>query len=90
MPREDLDAWRALALPDEVRPVSASAAAGARGADLPAARCSSRRSSRDAGLLNLEVESGLAELIALGRVTCDSFGGLRWLLVPASRRRVAG
>src|SRR5438093_5778524 len=25
------------------------------------------------------LESGLSELIALGRVTCDSFGGLRWL-----------
>ena len=25
-----------------------------------------------------------------GRVTCDSFGGLRWLLVPAWRRRSAG
>jgi len=32
------------------------------------------------------VEAGLAELIALGRVTCDSFSGLRWFLLPASRR----
>jgi ATP-dependent helicase Lhr and Lhr-like helicase len=32
------------------------------------------------------VESGLAELIALGRVTCDTFGGLRWFIVPASKR----
>jgi ATP-dependent Lhr-like helicase len=32
-------------------------------------------------------EEGLVELIGLGRVTCDSFGGLRWLIVPASRRR---
>lgn len=30
---------------------------------------------------------GLVELIGHGRVTCDSFGGLRWLIVPASRRR---
>jgi ATP-dependent Lhr-like helicase len=34
------------------------------------------------------VEEGLAELIALGRVTCDSFGGLRWMIVPAHRRRL--
>jgi ATP-dependent Lhr-like helicase len=34
------------------------------------------------------VEEGLAELVALGMVTCDSFAGLRWLLVPASRRRI--
>ena len=33
------------------------------------------------------LEMGLTELIAQGRVTCDSFGGLRWLIVPASRRR---
>ncbi|HEY3172256.1 MAG TPA: DEAD/DEAH box helicase, partial [Thermoanaerobaculia bacterium] len=33
------------------------------------------------------VEEGLTELIALGRVTCDSFSGLRWFVVPAWRRR---
>jgi ATP-dependent Lhr-like helicase len=38
-------------------------------------------------LLALSVEEGLAELIAQGRLTCDSFSGLRFLLVPASRRR---
>ena len=36
------------------------------------------------------VEEGLGALVAAGRVTCDSFGGLRWLLVPAWRRRSAG
>jgi len=36
------------------------------------------------------VEQSLSELIALGRVTCDSFAGLRWLIVPASRRRSTG
>ncbi len=36
------------------------------------------------------LEAGLSELIALGRVTCDSFGGLRWLIVPASKRREGG
>jgi ATP-dependent Lhr-like helicase len=35
------------------------------------------------------VEDGLAQLIGLGRVTCDSFGGLRFMLVPAWRRRAA-
>jgi ATP-dependent Lhr-like helicase len=33
------------------------------------------------------VEEGLTESIALGRVTCDSFSGLRWFLVPSWRRR---
>jgi hypothetical protein len=36
------------------------------------------------------VEEGLAALLAAGRVTCDSFSGLRWLLLPAWRRRSAG
>jgi len=36
------------------------------------------------------VEAGLTELIGLGRVTCDSFAGLRWLIVPAWRRKRGG
>jgi ATP-dependent Lhr-like helicase len=36
------------------------------------------------------IEAALSELIALARVTCDSFAGLRWLIVPASRRRATG
>jgi ATP-dependent helicase Lhr and Lhr-like helicase len=37
-------------------------------------------------LLPVEVEEALAELVALGLVNSDSFGGLRALLVPSSRR----
>src|SRR5262249_27704185 len=39
------------------------------------------------GLLQVQVEEALAELVALGVVTSDSFGGLRALLVPANDRR---
>ena len=39
------------------------------------------------GLLRSQIEEGLAELVALGLVTSDSFGGLRALLVPSSERR---
>ncbi|MEA2990921.1 MAG: ATP-dependent helicase Lhr and Lhr-like helicase, partial [Alphaproteobacteria bacterium] len=39
------------------------------------------------GLLRSQVEEALAELVALGVVTSDSFGGLRALLVPSSERR---
>jgi ATP-dependent Lhr-like helicase len=38
-------------------------------------------------LLPTQVEDALAELVALGIVNSDSFGGLRALLVPADRRR---
>jgi ATP-dependent Lhr-like helicase len=33
------------------------------------------------------VEEGLKDLIARGRVTCDSYGGLRWFLVPSWSRK---
>ena len=42
------------------------------------------------GLLRTEVELGLAELVAWGVVTSDSFAGLRALLVPSERRRPIG
>jgi ATP-dependent Lhr-like helicase len=38
------------------------------------------------GLLRSQVEEALAELVALGLVTSDSFGGLRALLIPSDRR----
>ncbi len=39
-----------------------------------------------AHLLRSELEDALAELVARGRVHCDSFAGLRALLVPSSKR----
>ncbi len=39
------------------------------------------------GLLPSQAEEGLAELVGLGLVNSDSFGGLRALLVPSDRRR---
>ncbi|MGH8770797.1 MAG: Lhr family helicase, partial [Burkholderiales bacterium] len=37
-------------------------------------------------LLQTQLEDALAELAALGQVNCDSFAGLRALLVPSDRR----
>jgi len=42
------------------------------------------------GLLRTEVEKGLAELVAWGLVSSDSFAGMRALLVPSDRRRPLG
>ncbi len=39
------------------------------------------------GLLPVQVEEALAELVAHGIVNSDSFGGLRTLLIPSDRRR---
>jgi ATP-dependent Lhr-like helicase len=41
-----------------------------------------------AGLLRSQVEEALAELVAFGLVTSDSFGGLRALIVPSDRRKL--
>ena len=89
VPREDLDRWLSLAASDAKtelpgRASEVSAALAGRGAMF------FQEIVRATRLLPLDVESGLAELISLGRVTCDSFGGLRWLIVPASRRRTTG
>jgi len=47
--------------------------------------------ARMSGLLAPQVEEALGELVALGQVTSDGFGGLRALLVPSDRRpSVAG
>jgi ATP-dependent Lhr-like helicase len=43
-----------------------------------------------ARLLRTQVEDALAELVALGRVTSDSFAGLRALLTPAQKRKRIG
>jgi len=43
-----------------------------------------------ARLLHTELEDALAELVARGKVHCDSFAGLRALLVPASKRPTPG
>ena len=40
-------------------------------------------------MLRAQVEDGLAELVAQGLVTCDSFAGLRALLVPSEKRRAS-
>ena len=42
-----------------------------------------------ARLLPAEVEDALSELVARGRVRCESYAGLRALLVPASKRASA-
>ena len=41
------------------------------------------------GLLGVQVEEALAELVAQGLVNADSFGGLRALLVPSDKRRTS-
>jgi ATP-dependent Lhr-like helicase len=89
MMREDLEEWTSLAAaqgPSAVREPARTAreveeALLSRGAMFLPELARATNFARDL------VEEGLTELIALGRVTCDSFSGLRWFVVPAWRRR---
>jgi ATP-dependent helicase Lhr and Lhr-like helicase len=89
VPREDLDAWLALAGPPSAE-TEASLSTYARTIlemlDRRGA-CFTQELERSAGLLPSHLEMGLAELIGHGLVSCDSFGGLRRLITPPSRRR---
>ena len=87
--REDLDEWSSLAAQGEAREPTGTAlevseALAARGAMF------FQELARATKLPPAFVEAGLTELIGLGRVTCDSFAGLRWLIVPAWRRKGGG
>jgi ATP-dependent Lhr-like helicase len=100
VPREDLETWLALgaippgsAGPDTPPETSSSSPSSARAVLAALERRGAmffQEIGREAGLSGVEVEAALTDLIGLGRVTCDSFGGLRWLIVPASRRRAKG
>ncbi|HEY1434313.1 MAG TPA: hypothetical protein VGG65_03000, partial [Thermoanaerobaculia bacterium] len=86
-PREDLESWMTLASAGE--PLAEPA-----GTALEVLEALRRRGAMFLGELARQtrqpeafVEEGLKELIGLGRVTCDSYSGLRWFLVPAWRRK---
>jgi ATP-dependent Lhr-like helicase len=87
--REDLERWTSLAPPVSEPSPSGTAQQVLEVLEKRGAMFF-QELSRAASLPPVFVEEGLSELIALGRVTCDSFGGLRWLIVPASKRRAGG
>jgi ATP-dependent Lhr-like helicase len=86
VPREDLDAWSGLTKPADLGGLSGSArqaydTLASKGAMFP------QELARAAKLLPAHLEMAVGELIAQGLLTCDSYGALRWLIVPPSRRR---
>ena len=89
--------WR-VAMPRFGRPVAGAGGGGAEcaGAGGPRVHIQAQGASffdelvEGTGLLRSQVEEALAELVALGLVTSDSFGGLRALLVPSDRRPGGG
>jgi ATP-dependent Lhr-like helicase len=88
MRREDLDAWTSLAGPPPSE--LGGTAASVNAALLEKGAMFFQELSRATKLPPAYLETALAELIGQGRITCDSFAGLRYLLVPAWRRKVAG
>jgi len=88
IPRDDLDHWLALTEPPLAEGMSGPAAdllkpLVAQGAMFP------QNLPKAANLIPAHVEMGLAELLARGFITCDSFGALRQMITPPSRRRSA-
>ena len=84
--RQDLDDWAALAAAT-ARPEPREEARAVEEALRTRGAMFAQELARAARLPAASVELAVGELVALGRVTCDSFGGLRWLLVPGWRRR---
>jgi ATP-dependent Lhr-like helicase len=88
MPREQLDNWLALTEPPQAKRLSGP------GRDLLNALRKSgpmfpQNLPKAAELVPAHVEMGLADLLSHGLVTCDSFGALRQMITPPSRRRGA-
>ena len=85
VPREHAALWRRLA---PAAPELELSSIAARVRDALAAQGASFFADLVAhtGLLRTQVEAALAELVALGLVTSDSFSGLRTLIAPASQR----
>jgi ATP-dependent Lhr-like helicase len=88
MRREDLEAWTSLAGPPPAEPGGTAGSVYA--ALLERGAMFFQELARSTKLPPAYLETALADLIGQGRITCDSFGGLRFLLIPAWRRKVAG
>ncbi len=89
LPRHELDSWLPLTAPSSP---DAEETISSHGRDVLRALESrgpafTRELQSASGLLASHFEMGLVELIGHGRITCDSFGGLRRLITPPSRRR---
>jgi ATP-dependent Lhr-like helicase len=88
VPREDLDAWLGLSATTATSELGHAARElhallAARGAMF------AQGLQRASGLHLDELDEGMGELIARGWVTCDSFSGLRSLLLNVSKRRTS-
>ncbi len=86
LPRQELLDWMALAPAGDASELGAAAQAVS---DALAQRGAlfAQELARMTGLIESHLEMGISDLLGQGLITCDSFGGLRRLLTPPSRRR---
>ncbi|RMF95973.1 MAG: ATP-dependent DNA helicase, partial [Gammaproteobacteria bacterium] len=84
--REWLDAWPARVAGEASAPLLSPRAERLRRALAEHGALFFADLVRATGLIRTEVEAALAELVASGLVTADSFAGLRALIAPAARR----
>ncbi|HZL35004.1 MAG TPA: DEAD/DEAH box helicase [Tepidisphaeraceae bacterium] len=88
VPREQIDPWLTMTDPPAAQGLSGPASdllkpLLAQGAMFP------QNLPKAANLVPAHVEMALAELLARGYITCDSFAALRQMITPPSRRRAA-
>ncbi len=86
LPRREAQRWNALARGDEASAPLGSRAERVVGFLQQHGACFFDEIADATRLLATELEDALAELVVRGRVHCDSYAGLRALLVPASKR----
>jgi len=90
VPREDLPAWLSLAALAGASPEPAGTVGEVEQALAERGALFYNELVGAASLTPAYLDANLAELVGLGRATCDSFAGLRWLMVPSWRRTGAG
>jgi len=86
LPRRQLSVWSAAAPPPDVETVLSSRAEAVADALRDEGALFFDEIATTTRLLRTELEDALGELVAAGRVTADSFAGLRALLLPAAKR----
>ncbi len=87
LPRRSATVWSALAAGEAAQPALLSSRAQAVADVLQAQGALFFDELLSAArLLRTELEDALGELVAAGRISADSFGGLRALLLPAAKR----
>lgn len=86
VPREDLEVWNELARATE-RPPLGPLALRVLEVLVTHGALFGQEIARISGLTPLDVDEALGELVASGRVSCDSFAGLRALIAPQWHRR---